>query len=30
MEIALNGIPQLVGYRVSRVTAFIARKNSEF
>ncbi len=25
MELALNGVPQVVGYRVSRVTAFIAR-----
>ena len=30
MEIALNGIPQVVGYRVSRVTAFIARKILNF
>ena len=26
MELALYGIPQIVGYRVSRVTAFIAKK----
>ena len=25
MELALYGIPQIVGYRVSRVTAFIAK-----
>ena len=30
MEIALYGIPQIVGYRVSRVTAFIARKILNF
>ena len=30
MEIALNGIPQVVGYKVSRVTAFIARKLLNF
>ncbi len=30
MELALHGIPQIVGYRVSRVTAFIARKILNF
>ena len=30
MELALYGIPQIVGYRVSRITAFIAKKNSQF
>ena len=30
MEIALNGIPQVIGYKVSRVTAFIARKILNF
>ena len=30
MELALNGVPQIVGYRVSRVTAFIARKILRF
>ncbi len=30
MELALYEIPQIVGYRVSRVTAFIAKKNSKF
>jgi len=30
MELALNGIPQIVGYRVSRVTAFIAKKILNF
>jgi lipid-A-disaccharide synthase len=30
MELALYGIPQIVGYRVSRVTAFIARKILNF
>jgi lipid-A-disaccharide synthase len=30
MELALYGIPQLVGYRVSRVTAFIAKKILNF
>ena len=30
MELALNGIPQIVGYKVSRVTAFIARKILNF
>ncbi len=30
MELALNNVPQLVGYRVSRVTAFLARKVLNF
>ncbi len=30
MELALNGVPQVVGYRVSRITAFIARKLLRF
>ncbi len=30
MELALNSIPQIVGYRVSRVTAFLARKILRF
>ena len=30
MELALYGVPQVVGYRVSRVTAFIAKKNPQF
>jgi len=30
MELALHGIPQIVGYRVSRVTAFIAKKILNF
>ena len=30
MELALCGIPQIVGYRVSRVTAFIAKKILNF
>ena len=30
MELALYGIPQVVGYRVSRVTAFIAKKILNF
>ncbi len=30
MELALNGIPQIVGYKVSRITAFIARKILRF
>ena len=30
MELALYGIPQIVGYRVSRVTAFIAKKILKF
>ncbi len=30
MELALNGIPQVVGYRVSKVTAFIAKKFLNF
>ena len=30
MELALYGIPQVVGYKVSRVTAFIARKILNF
>jgi len=30
MELALYGIPQIVGYRVSRVTAFIAKKVLNF
>ena len=30
MELALNGIPQIVGYKVSRVTAFIGRKILNF
>ena len=30
MELALHGIPQIVGYRVSRITAFIAKKILNF
>ena len=30
MELALYDIPQIVGYRVSRVTAFIAKKLLNF
>ena len=30
MELALNGVPQIVGYKVSRVTAFLARKILRF
>ena len=30
MELALYGIPQIVGYRVSRVTAFIAKRILNF
>ena len=30
MELALHGIPQIVGYRVSRVTAFVAKKILNF
>ena len=30
MELALYGIPQIVGYRVSRVTSFIAKKILNF
>ena len=30
MELALYGIPQIVGYKVSRVTAFIARRILKF
>ena len=30
MELALFGIPQIVGYRVSRITAFIAKKILNF
>ncbi len=30
MELALNGIPQIVGYRVSWITAFIAKKILNF
>ena len=30
MELALYGIPQIVGYRVSRITAFIAKKILNF
>ena len=30
MELALYGIPQIVGYRVRRVTAFIAKKILNF
>jgi len=30
MELALYGIPQVVGYRVSRITAFIAKKILNF
>ena len=30
MELALNGVPQIVGYKVSRVTAFIAKKILNF
>ena len=30
MELALYGIPQIVGYRVSRVTAFLAKKILNF
>ena len=30
MELALNGVPQAVGYKVSRVTSFLARKVLNF
>jgi len=30
MELALNGVPQIVGYKVSRLTAFLARKILRF
>ena len=30
MELALYGIPQIIGYRVSRVTAFIAKRILNF
>ncbi|MDC3122043.1 lipid-A-disaccharide synthase [Prochlorococcus sp. AH-716-J21] len=30
MELALHGIPQIVGYRVSRITAFIGKKILNF
>ena len=30
MELALNNVPQVVGYRVSRVTAFIAKRILNF
>ena len=30
MELALNGIPQIVGYKVSRFTAFLARRILRF
>ena len=30
MEFALYGIPQIIGYRVSRVTAFIAKRILNF
>ena len=30
MELALHGIPQIVGYRVSRITAFIAKRILNF
>ena len=30
MELALHGVPQIVGYKVSRVTAFIAKKILNF
>ncbi len=30
MELALHGVPQIVGYRVSRITAFLARKVLNF
>ena len=30
MELALYGIPQIVGYKVSRITAFIAKKILNF
>ena len=30
MELALNNVPQIVGYKVSRVTAFLARKILKF
>ncbi len=30
MELALYGVPQVVGYKVSRVTAFIAKKILKF
>ena len=30
MELALYGVPQIVGYKVSRVTAFIAKKILNF
>ncbi len=30
MELALNSVPQIVGYRISRITAFILRKFLKF
>ncbi len=30
MELALNGVPQIVGYKVSRLTAFLAKKILRF
>ncbi len=30
MELALYGVPQIVGYRVSRITAFLARRILQF
>ena len=30
MELALNGVPQIVGYKVSRITSFLARKILRF
>ena len=30
MELALNGVPQIVGYKVSKVTSFIARRVLKF
>ena len=30
MELALNGVPQIVGYKVSKTTAFIAKKILRF
>jgi lipid-A-disaccharide synthase len=30
MELALYGIPQIIGYRVSRITAFIAKRILNF
>ncbi len=30
MELALNGVPQIVGYKVGRLTAFLARKILRF